>query len=297
MGVRIVKMESYFEFEKSGDLPEQSRQVLSLATKVIQPLIDEGLPNNLQHIIIATTCPDQLAPSLGQMIKEKFNAHFSNCHSLDLVQGCAGGVSSMILASQLAESTKSVVLVLNAEAAKKATPKSKKINKIFGNGAFACIIAYEDSSKCMIDSKSKQFKGLSELVTVKLGHDANELIKENIKSMKSDPRKHLGLSMNSALALKMFSKAENFYLEFLKNTPKPDIMILHQVNPLVMRHLRGVFSKHAVEFIDVSDKTGNCGAASVGIALNEIKDRIIGKKIFLCSFGTGGVITAGLWQN
>ena len=231
------------------------------------------------------------------MIKEKFNDQFSNCHSLDLVQGCAGGVSSMVLASQLAESTRSAVLVLNAEAAKKATPKSKKINKIFGNGSFACIIEYEDSPRHMIYSKSKQFKGLSELVAVKLGHDSNELIKDNIKSMKIDPRKYLGLSMNNTLALKMFSKAENFYLEFLENAPKPDVMILHQVNPLVMRHLRGVFSKHDIEFIDVSSKTGNCGAASVGIALNEIRDRIRGKKIFLCSFGTGGVITAGLWQN
>ncbi len=74
-------------------------------------------------------------------------------------------------------------------------------------------------------------------------------------------------------------------------------MILHQVNPLILKHLKSVFKRYQIEFIDVSALTGNCGAASVGIALTLIRDRIENKKVFLCSFGTGGVITAGLWQN
>jgi 3-oxoacyl-[acyl-carrier-protein] synthase III len=72
---------------------------------------------------------------------------------------------------------------------------------------------------------------------------------------------------------------------------------LHQVNPEILKHLRSVFAKYDIEFVDGSDLTGNCGAASVGIALHHVKNMMKGKKILLCSFGTGGVITAGLWQN
>ena len=149
----------------------------------------------------------------------------------------------------------------------------------------------------MIHSKSVQYKGLSEVVKINLGHDADRIIMNEINDMKLDPRKHLGLSLNKFLAKKLFSKAEEFYTEFVSESDIPDILILHQVNPLIMRHLKSVFAKYKVDFIDVSNRIGNCGAASVGIALNEVNARIKGKKLMLCSFGTGGVITAGLWQN
>jgi len=46
----------------------------------------------------------------------------------------------------------------------------------------------------------------------------------------------------------------------------------------------------------MAKQTGNCGCATTGIVLNAIKDEIENKKLMLCSFGTGGVITAALWQ-
>lgn len=298
MGISIVSMHGYYEFAKGRFLPERPRQVFSLAEKALMPFIElRQIPANLSHIVVSTTCPDMLAPSLGQMINEKYNSIFSDCHTIDIVQGCAGGVTAMILGSQLAEMYKSSVIVLQADAAKKATSVSDTINEIFGNGSFACIIRHEESKKKMIHYKSRQYVGLSEVVTVKLGHDADEIIKHERTDMALDPRKHLGLTMNNTLALRLVKNAENFYLEFVSESTQPDIMILHQVNPVILSHLKEVFSKYSIDFVDVVNETGNCGAASVGIALNKIKDRIENKKVFLCSFGTGGVITAGLWQN
>ncbi len=298
MGVSMRAMHSYFEFENGKELLEEPRQVLSLAEKSLKPFFDlKELPEHLSHLIITTTCPDMLAPSLGQMISEKFHSSFSNCHTIDIVQGCAGGVTAMILGSQLAELNKSSVLIVQADAARKATSRSKKINKIFGNGSFACLISHDQSERGLLHYKSRQYKGLSEVVTVKLGHDADNIIMREVKDMAHDPRKHLGLSLNNSLALKLIRNAESFYLEFVKESIAPDVMILHQVNPLIIRHLQSVFAQYEMEFVDVTEITGNCGAASVGIALNTVKGAIQGKKVLLCSFGTGGIITAGLWQN
>jgi 3-oxoacyl-[acyl-carrier-protein] synthase III len=203
----------------------------------------------------------------------------------------------MIMASQLAELNKSSVMVVNADAAKRATSRSSRFNKIFGNGSFACVISYEDSGTGLVHSKSKQYKGLSQVVSVPLGHDLHEILLKGNKNLYNDPRKYLGLSMNNPLAMKLIRKAESFYLDFIRNTGTPDIMILHQVNPLILKYLTSVFKKYRFEFINVVESTGNCGTASVGIALDSIKDSIKGRKIILCSFGTGGVITAGFWQN
>ena len=203
----------------------------------------------------------------------------------------------MILASELAELNKSTVMVVSADAARKSTSRSNRLNKTFGNGSFACLVSYEESDKGLVHKKSKQYKGLSEVVSVGLGHDADKIIMKETKDMATDPRKHLGLSMNNILAIKLMRQAENFYLSFVKESGKPDIMILHQVNPLILRHLASVFKKYDLDFINVSEQTGNCGVASVGIALDTIKETIQGKKVLLCSFGTGGVISAGLWKN
>lgn len=297
MGVIISKSESYFEFNNGDDMPERPRQVLSLAQKTVHALLARGATEKISHLIVATTCPDMLSPSLGQMLHEQFHFELFNTHTIDLVQGCAGGVTALILASQLAELNHSTVMVVQADAAKKATSKSKSIHRIFGNGSFACLISSGHAGKGLLHYKSRQYQSLSEVVTIKMGHDADEIIEKREKDLAKDPRKYLGLCMDSALAVRLLRNAEAFYLEFVKESTAPDVMILHQVNPAILKHLRSTFAKYNLQFVDGSAETGNCGAASVGIALNNVKHSLEGKKIFLCSFGTGGVITAGLWQN
>ncbi len=297
MGVVFTRMEAFSEFSANGSLPERSRQVLNLATMVLNPLISSGLPDNLSHLIVATTCPDSLAPSLGQTIVEQFSRQFSHCHTIDIVQGCAGGVSALILGSQLAELNRSSVVVVSADAARKSTSPASSINRIFGNGSFTCLISYTDAGSGLVFSRSRQFRGLSEVVNVRLWHDADLVIRKEHKTIADDPRKHLGLKMDNMLAIRLLRKAEQFYRDFVSVSGKPDIMILHQVNPVILKLLTAIFRKYDLEFINISEQTGNCGVASVGLALNSIKNSLAGKKVFLCSFGTGGVITGGMWNT
>jgi hypothetical protein len=60
--------------------------------------------------------------------------------------------------------------------------------------------------------------------------------------------------------------------------------------------LQEVFRPYPVHFINEAEVTGNCGASTTGVVLYRIREKLEGKKIMICSFGTGGVITAGLWQ-
>ncbi len=297
MGAVIQKMYSYHDFDKEIKFKEQPQQVFKLAQSVIDEFLEENPDIKLSHLLVATTCPDSVSPSLGQMIQNQYNSRLGVIPCIDMVQGCAGGVSSMVLGSQLAVLHRSSVLVVNADAAQKATSTQSGIHKNFGNGAFACLISYQESPKGMLYSASRQYQGLSEVVTVKLGHDADKIIQQNWEDLQKDPRKYLGLDMDNALALKLLKNAEQFYLDFVANSSHPDILILHQVNPMIISHLKGVFEKYNLMFVDVSTQTGNCGAATVGVALNLFKNNLDGNKVMLCSYGTGGVISAGMWQN
>ncbi|MDH4092595.1 MAG: hypothetical protein OEV74_06190 [Cyclobacteriaceae bacterium] len=292
MGIRITHMSSIF-----NRLNYYSDTVISLATQALTPILLNGAPKTFSHVVVATTCPDTLAPTLGQSLNHHFYPRFANCHVLDLVQGCAGGVSAMILGSQLCELSKGNVMVVLADAARQAVSENNALRKFFGNGAYACVIEHRDDEKGLIHTKTRQYENLSELVVVKLGHRAHTEILSSKQKVIDAPLDHLGLSMNPALALKLLHHAEEFYTGFVSECgTQADVMVFHQVNPDILKRLEKIFSSNSCMFINNAESIGNCGAASFGIALDQVKHNITGKKVFLCSFGTGGVISAGLWQ-
>jgi 3-oxoacyl-[acyl-carrier-protein] synthase III len=269
------------------------REVEQLAVEVILPLLNGEL---FSHLVVATSCPDSIAPSLGQCIIERLHSYLGEVCCIDLVQGCAGGVNALILGSQLADINHSSVMVVTADAAQKATSADSSLHSIFSNGASACILKYTVKPKGLLKYRSRQYLNLSQVVTIKLGHDADDVIRSNLEDMARDPRKHLGLSMNNGLAIQLMKQAEKFYLDFIGESLQPDILLLHQVNPEILNHLQKVFSPYPVEFINLAGKVGNCGASTTGVVLHKIYEKIENKKVMICSFGTGGVITAGLWQ-
>jgi 3-oxoacyl-[acyl-carrier-protein] synthase III len=294
MGVRITNTIANFGEDALTEAELINKSVLNLATDALKKVIHTGL--SYSHLLAVTSCPDSIAPSLGQGINQQYNSILSNSHTIDIVQGCAGGVTALILASQLSEINKSNVLIVASDAAQKATSKRSEVYKVFKNGVFGCCVSYTETQQRLLHHKSKQYKDLYNTVTIALGHDADTIIADNINDVVIDSRKHLGLKLNNNHALKLMKEAEGFYLDFIAVTGHPDILILHQVNEVIIDHLEKVFSKYPVRFINVAKETGNCGCATTGIVLDMIKNEIEDKKVMICSFGTGGVITAGLWQ-
>jgi 3-oxoacyl-[acyl-carrier-protein] synthase III len=291
MGIKITNM--YSSCHRNGSAPDT---VLALASQSLAPLLANGAPNTISHVIVATTCPDTLAPTLGQALNQHFHPRLENAHVIDLVQGCAGGVSAMILASQLSEFSRTNSLVVLADAARQSVSTRNPLYRYFGNGSFACTVEPSASGR-LIHCKSHQYEHLSELVTIKLGHRAHQEILAAGERALSHPVDLLGLSMDRNLAMRLLAHARQFYNEFVSECgEQADIMVFHQVNPDIIRMLSKVFSSKSCEVIDLSTTIGNCGAASFGIALAQIQHRITSRKVLLCSFGTGGVITAGLWQ-
>ena len=294
MGVKISSIFSGHGNDMLNDLTLSKNSVFHLACQVLQQVLDEQ--TNYSHLLAVTSCPDSIAPSLGQCINQEFNYKFGSSHTIDLVQGCAGGVSALILASQLCESNKTNILVIAADAAQKATSPASEVYEVFKNGVFACCVSYSNNGKKLIHHQSRQYKDLHNVVTIGLGHDADAIIAGHLEEIVLDSRKHLGLTLNNMLAIKLMKEAEAFYISFIEKTGHPDILILHQVNELIIEHLQKVFAKYPTRFINMAKETGNCGCATTGIVLDLLKKEIENKKVMICSFGTGGVITAGLWQ-
>jgi 3-oxoacyl-[acyl-carrier-protein] synthase III len=295
MGIQITNLFSDFGQTALNNVSIKKNSVFHLANNALLHILDNE--KQYSHLLAVTSCPDSIAPSLGQCINQQYNGQLGTSHVIDIVQGCAGGISALILASQLCELNKSNVLVVAADAAQKATSASSEVYEVFKNGVFACCVAYvADDRLKLLHHQSRQFKDLHNVVTIRLGHDADEIIVANIGEIATDSRKYLGLQLNNLLAIKLMKEAEGFYLDFIEKSGHPDLLILHQVNEHIINHLEQVFKKYPTRFINMANKTGNCGSATTGIVLHQLKNEIENKKVMICSFGTGGVITAGCWQ-
>jgi 3-oxoacyl-[acyl-carrier-protein] synthase III len=294
MGINLTAMYSSYGLSDTDDPLSKENTVFHLANKALKYLLKNEMIYS--HLLTATSCPDSIAPSLGQCINQEYNATLGNCETIDIVQGCTGGVSALILASQLSEYNRSNVLVIASDAAQKATSTTSEVYKVFKNGVFGCSVSFAENGKKLIHHQSAQYKDLYQVVTIALGHDADKIISKNIGDIAEDSRKHLGLKLDNHMALRLMKHAEEFYLDFISRSSQPEILILHQVNEVLIDHLEKVFSKYPVRFINMAKTTGNCGCASTGIVLDHLKNEIENKKVMICSFGTGGVITAGIWQ-
>lgn len=294
MGIRITDMFSSHGNNGTRDDCNGTNTVFNLASEALKHVMDKQM--KYTNLLAATSCPDAIAPSLGQCINHQYHSFLSNADTIDIVQGCTGGVSALILASQLSEHNKSNTLVVTADAAQKATSPNSEMYKVFRNGVFACCVSFVDDHRKLIHHQTTHYQDLYQVVTIGLGHDAGEIISNNIDDIATDTRKYLGLKLDNFLAIKLMKQAEGFYLNFISKTGHPDILILHQVNELIIDHLEEVFEKYPVKFINRARITGNCGCATTGIVLDHLKNEIENKKVMVCSFGTGGAITAGLWQ-
>ena len=287
-------MHHYTDFGQKA-LLETTQQVFQLAKSVVEKTL-ENYTGSISDLVVASTCPDSLAPSLGQKLQETFPNKLKSSSLSELVQGCAGGVSALILGSRLSLSSSGDVLVVQADAARKATSSSSELHAIFGNGAFSCIVPKNTRHATLLHHASRQYAGLSAVVEVKLGHDADVIIRSGANEVWRDPRRALGLSMDKLLALKLIKHAESFYIDFIQTAGAPDVLILHQASAVIIEHLKQVFAKFPITFVDLANEIGNCGAATIGIAFHRSQEMCKGKRVMLCSYGTGGVITAGLWQ-
>ncbi|MEJ7741038.1 MAG: 3-oxoacyl-[acyl-carrier-protein] synthase III C-terminal domain-containing protein [Chitinophagaceae bacterium] len=294
MGSQITSMFADYGPGALNDVSLKKNSVYHLACQALQQVADEEM--HYSHLLAVTSCPDAIAPSLGQCLTQHYHHLLGRSHTVDIVQGCTGGVSALILASQLSDFNKSHILVVASDAAQKATSPASEVFNVFNNGVFACCVSYSTDHRKLVHHQTRQYKGLHDVVKIGLGHDADAIIAGNAAGIMTDSRKYLGLQLNNQLALRLMKEAEGFYLEFTAATGHPDILILHQVNELIIDHLQHVFAKYPAKFINQAKQTGNCGSATTGIVLHHIKNEIDGKKVMICSFGTGGIITAGLWQ-
>lgn len=292
MGVRFIDIETYVRSDSSPPIVN----LVDLALKSCEPLIHRNRDKKFSHIICATSGPDKLAPSFSQELRRSLGLREGQ--GLDLIQGCAGGCSALLLGSRLAASAKSSVLVVAADLPLRAINPNHQIYKSFADGAFSTIISFdENSERRLIREMSIQYTEFTDIVSIPIGHQLRNVLKylSGTEFTELQIVDSLGFHVDNRLITKMARKAVEFSKAFGANELRPDFTILHQPNLKISAYMKDLKEFSKLNLVDLPHLK-NSGAATVGIGFASIFDRIDQKRVIISSFGTGGVVTCGCWQ-
>lgn len=247
--------------------------------------------NNIDLIICATSSPDYFMPSTACIVQGKLGA--KNAAAFDLSAACTGIIYAMVTAVQFIKSGMyKTVLVIGAETNSKLIDwKDRRTCVLFGDGAAAVILKESEAANSFlsmsIESDGTKYKYL-ECPTVPL---------QNIYEKSLIQRGFITMQGGDVFkfAVKTMVKSIKYILE-KSNCSIEDIkyIIPHQANIRIINYAAKLLNIPTEKFYINLQNYGNTSAASVGIALDELKSQNLNKgdKLILVAFGAG--MTSGI---
>ena len=235
--------------------------------------------NQIDLIVIATTTPDKIFPSVATMVQRKLG--LAGCPAFDLQAVCSGFIYALATADNFIKvgGTK-CALVIGAEIFSRITDYTDRGNCIlWGDGAGAVILQATNSEQGIISTH--------------LHADGN------YEKMLHVPRKHDGtpdtVHMEGNAVFKMaVNTLDQIVDETLaaNNMQKSDIdwLVPHQANIRILQATAKKLDMPMDKVVVTVDKHGNTSAASIPLALDvAVRDGRIkrGDVILMEAFGGG----------
>ncbi|MDR2954274.1 MAG: ketoacyl-ACP synthase III [Prevotella sp.] len=264
-----------------------------LCVKAVQALVKNHNTkiSDIDFIIVATSTPDQIVPSVASQVQTRLNISGAGC--MDISAACAGFVYGIIMAKGLiAAQTHRKILVIGAETLSKVTDFSDRNSCIlFGDGAGAVIVEASPENhilNILTDTDGSYGKDLY------LSHQAAPINGEIIipdNKLHQNGRVVFKWAVSTLVTkIHELAKKNNMSLSDI------DFLIPHSAN---IRILEAVCKELAIPIdkcIESIRNYGNTSAASIpiawysGIASGKIKN---GDNLLLIGFG-GGLTCAGI---
>ncbi len=270
----------------SGEGEETYHLASSAARKAME--MAEVTADAIDLIIVATMTPHMVMPSTACFVQNEIGAN--NAFAWDLNAACSGFLYSIDTAAKhvLVDRDKTV-LVIGAETLSSRTNwKDRNTCILFGDGAGAAVLRYQDNDRGLIGSKLYSDGSLWKLLYLHSSPSCNPEIEQV-----DNPGPHMLMAGQEVFkhAVKAMEKAVNELLE-KENVSIDDIslMIPHQANIRILKKLMSRLGINQEKvFINVH-KYGNTSAASIPIALDEANREgklKAGDLLLFCSFGGG----------
>lgn len=237
--------------------------------------------NEIDLIIVATSTPDKIFPSVATMVQRKLG--MANCPAFDMQAVCSGFVYALSAADNFIKAgANQCVLVIGAETFSRITDYTDRSNCIlWGDGAGAVIL------------KATEEQGI---ISTHIYADGN------YEKMLHVPRKETGQDTVVMEGSAVFKMAVNTLDQIVdqtleaNNMKKSDIdwLVPHQANIRILQATAKKLNMSMDKVVVTVDKHGNTSAASIPLALDvAVRDGRIKRGDILLMEAFGGGFTWG----
>jgi len=246
--------------------------------------VAEYIKNEIGVILVATTTPDYAFPSVACLVQRALELP-DEVMSFDISAACSGFLYGLdICRGLLANAKKRFSLVIGSEQLSRITDYADRGSCIlFGDGSGAALI--ELSNNCYVQRQWSR-GDMEALRCPGVGNDNAKLFMQGNKVFKFAVNA-LQQGMEQVLADAGLTK-ENI-----------DHVICHQANLRIIEHVQKKYPEHAEKFYVNIDRYGNTSAASIPIAIDEMRRSGIlpkGNRIICIGFGAGFTWSAVLLE-
>jgi 3-oxoacyl-[acyl-carrier-protein] synthase-3 len=260
-----------------------------LATNAaLKALSDSGVDKSeIELIVVATFTPDNQTPSVASIVQKNLELT-GNVTAFDLNAACTGFIYATNVASALIKSGQyKKALVIGAETISKTLDWSDRTTCVlFGDGAGAVVLGQTDHDE-FIECYTRSKPDVDDVLLAK-GH-------RNTSPYFDDENESHHLSMNGQAVFKF---AVSVVGDAVKNVLKQanltiddiDYVVPHQANQRIIEFVAKQLKTDKEKFYLNIAEYGNTSAASIPIALSEMKQKGLldqDKKIIMVGFGAG----------
>ena len=251
-----------------------------LATRAAQKAIENSTidPQTIDLIIVATFTPDHFTPSVASIIQKNLNLTH-NLMAFDVNGACSGFVIALEVALGLLK-THQRCLLIGAEVISKILDlKDRSTSILFGDGAAAILLEYDESRKITIINRA--YPDTNDVLIAPsvalLNHDLNR----QVLSMKGSEVYRFAVKVVSDVILEM-------------NDQRVDLIILHQANQRIITHVAKTLNIPIEKFYMNLDQVGNTSAASIPLAIAmAMEEKKLKKSDRILCIGFGAGLTMG----
>ncbi|WP_322992516.1 beta-ketoacyl-ACP synthase III [Limnohabitans sp.] len=262
----------------SSDLAtEAARQALSAA----------GISaDDLDLIIVATSTPDMVFPSVATMVQHKLGA--AGCPAFDVQAVCSGFIYAMTIADSMIQSGSAKrALVIGSEVFSRILDfKDRTTCVLFGDGAGAVILEASDQPGILATDLHADGK-YKDILCVPGHVNRGAILGDPVLKMDGQAVFKLAVGVLEETARASLAKA---------NLTDADIdwLIPHQANIRIMQSTARKLKMSSDKVVVTVDQHGNTSAASIPLALDTaVRDGRIQRGQTLMLEGVGGGFTWG----
>jgi len=245
-------------------------------------------PEDLDLIIVGTTSPDYLFPSVACLLQNKLEA--KKAAAFDVSAACSGFNYALTVASSFIENgTHKNILVVGADTLTKYLNwKDRGTCILFGDGAGAVVLTASDDGSGILSNWLKAEGRLGDRLIMP-GGGSRDPEQKNTRFITMDGKEVF------KFAVRVLEESIYESLKPAKLSVKDiDLLIHHQANDRIINHVIKKMGLPKEKVYVNLQKYGNTSAASIPLALDEaVSDGKINKGNIVVLAGFGAGLTAG----